>query len=44
VKRLNGLKFLEKAKRDGRIGHIGFSFHDSLSVFKKIIDDTGLGI
>jgi hypothetical protein len=39
VKRLNGLKFLEKAKRDGRIGHIGFSFHDSLSVFKKIIDE-----
>ena len=39
VKRLNGLKFLEKAKKDGRIGHIGFSFHDSLSVFKKIIDE-----
>jgi predicted aldo/keto reductase-like oxidoreductase len=39
VKRLNGLKFLEKAKRDGRIGHIGFSFHDSLSVFKKVVDE-----
>jgi len=39
VKRLGGLKFLEKAKNDGRIGHIGFSFHDSITTFKKIIDE-----
>jgi predicted aldo/keto reductase-like oxidoreductase len=39
VKRLKGLKFLEKAKKDGRIGHIGFSFHDSLSVFKQVVDE-----
>lgn len=41
VKRLGGLEFLEKAKRDGRIGHIGFSFHDALPVFKKIVDEYG---
>lgn len=34
----NGLGFLEKAKKDGRIGHFGFSFHDNYSVFKDIID------
>ena len=38
VKRLGGLEFLEKAKRDGRIRHHGFSFHDSLPVFKTIVD------
>jgi predicted aldo/keto reductase-like oxidoreductase len=39
VKRLGGLEALERAKRDGRIGHIGFSFHDNLEAFKKIIDE-----
>jgi predicted aldo/keto reductase-like oxidoreductase len=38
VRRLNGLGALERAKADGRIGHIGFSFHDCLSSFKTIID------
>lgn len=38
VKRLGLLEKMEEAKRQGRIGHIGFSFHDTLPVFKEIID------
>lgn len=38
VQKFNGLKHLEKAKADGKIRHIGFSFHDSHEVFKQIVD------
>ncbi|MBT8172389.1 aldo/keto reductase, partial [Candidatus Bathyarchaeota archaeon] len=38
VKRLGLLEKMEKAKDDGLINHIGFSFHDTLPVFKEIID------
>ncbi len=36
MKKLKALDWLEKQKADGRIRHIGFSFHDKYPVFKKI--------
>jgi predicted aldo/keto reductase-like oxidoreductase len=38
LKGLNVLGWLEKAKDEGKIRHIGFSFHDDFSLFKEIID------
>ncbi len=35
---LGVLKWAEKARADGRINHLGFSFHDEYPVFKTIID------
>lgn len=37
----DGLEFLEKAKKEGKILHAGFSFHDELDVFKTIVDGYG---
>jgi hypothetical protein len=39
---LEVLKWAEKAIADGRIGHLGFSFHDDLETFKQIIDASSL--
>lgn len=36
---LNVLSRAEKALSDGRIGHLGFSFHDQFAVFKQILDE-----
>jgi predicted aldo/keto reductase-like oxidoreductase len=38
VKNFNLIYKMKEAKKRGLIRHIGFSFHDSLKVFKKIID------
>ncbi|MEA2095287.1 MAG: aldo/keto reductase [Candidatus Cloacimonadota bacterium] len=38
IKDLGVLKWCEKKKAEGKIKHIGFSFHDSYSVFKEIVD------
>jgi uncharacterized protein len=35
---LGVLKWAEKAIASGRIGNLGFSFHDNLKMFKEIID------
>lgn len=37
-KKLEVMSFLEKKKQEGKIKHIGFSFHDDLTLFKEIID------
>jgi len=38
VLKLGILERAEAARRDGRIGHIGFSFHDRRDVFMEIVD------
>ena len=38
VQKLGLLKKAEAAIADGRIRHVGFSFHDKLDVFKQIVD------
>ena len=32
-------EFLDEAIADGRIGYAGFSFHDTMQVFKEIVDE-----
>lgn len=38
IKDLNIFKFIEEAKREGKIKYAGFSFHDELPLFKDILD------
>jgi predicted aldo/keto reductase-like oxidoreductase len=38
IPELGVFKWVEKKIKEGKIGHIGFSFHDDLPLFKQIID------
>jgi predicted aldo/keto reductase-like oxidoreductase len=38
VKEMGVLEFLDKVVREGRVRHIGFSFHDDINTFKEITD------
>jgi len=38
LKKHNLIEKMIKAKKDGKIKYIGFSFHDTLPVFKEIVD------
>ncbi len=42
VRDLGVLPWAERAIADGRIGHLGFSFHDQVEVFKEIVDASNL--
>lgn len=39
VKEYRIMEWAQRAKEKGKIGHIGFSFHDSYEVFKQIINE-----
>jgi predicted aldo/keto reductase-like oxidoreductase len=38
MRKMNVFTWTEKALADGRIGHLGFSFHGTLPLFKEVID------
>jgi predicted aldo/keto reductase-like oxidoreductase len=44
VKGLGVLEFLDRIQKDGRARHVGFSIHDTLSVFKEIVDSYNWAI
>ena len=39
AKKLNLMPFLDEMKAQGKIKHIGFSFHDTFEFFKEVLDD-----
>ena len=39
VKEYHCVEFLQEMKRQGKIRHLGFSFHDTLPVFQQILND-----
>lgn len=38
LKKCDVFDFMDKVRKDGRVRHIGFSFHDELPLFKEIVD------
>lgn len=39
LKAMGMIDFLDRIRRDGRVHHVGFSFHDDLKTFKSILED-----
>src|SRR5512140_3171027 len=39
VVRLEGMRAMERARADGRVRHVGFSFHGPLDDFKRIVEE-----
>lgn len=39
TKELNCVEFLQQKKSEGKIKHLGFSFHDNLPVLRQILDE-----
>ena len=39
AKKLNLMPFLDEMKAQGKIKHLGFSFHDTFEFFKEVLDD-----
>ncbi len=39
LKPLHVLEFLDRIKKEGKVKHVGFSYHDNYEDFTKIIDD-----
>ncbi len=44
MQKMEVFRWAEKAVADGRIGALGFSFHDQLSLFKEIVDAYDWGM
>lgn len=38
IREMGALRFLDKILADGRVKHVGFSFHDDIKIFKEIVD------
>jgi hypothetical protein len=38
ARKMGALKFLDRILADGRVKHVGFSFHDDIKIFKEIVD------
>src|SRR5665647_2286086 len=41
IRDLDCFRFMDQAKKDGRIRWAGFSFHDNFDVFKDVVDSYG---
>ncbi len=39
IKKSNAIDFVKKLKAEGKIKHLGFSFHDNFEVFKNFLDE-----